>query len=335
MGDLEKSVMEIKIWGGRGSLPSPITPGGYENRISSLLADFTKWQRENENSSNFEVFLNQLPRHRLGGYGGNTACIEIKTAQQQMIIDGGTGLRPLGYEMLNGPCGSGKGVVHLFFTHFHWDHLMGLPFFTPIFIPGNQIHFYSVQNALDQVFYDLFKKPYFPVPLEQLQSQVFFHTLEPRKPFYLNDLQITPYCLDHPDSCWGYKVESQGKVYSHCLDTECTRMTRDELAEDLPLYQNIDLMLFDAQYSARESLKKQNWGHSNANKGLSLAQRETIKRIVFIHHDPSSSDSDIYQLEMEAQSYYQSQLKHEVLGIRCPFPEIQWSFGYEGQVLKI
>jgi phosphoribosyl 1,2-cyclic phosphodiesterase len=256
--------------------------------------------------------------------------LEVITKNQQLIIDGGSGIRLLGYELMGGPCGKGEGEVHIFFTHFHWDHLIGLPFFTPIFIPGNKIHVYAVQPDLKEVFQTLFKKPYFPVPLDRLGSKIEYHSLEPRKPFVLGGIGITPYLLDHPDPCWGYKIEKDGLVYSHCVDTECTRATREELGPDLPLYQGVDTMTFDAQYTLMETIEKVNWGHAAASLGLDIAMREGIRRVIFMHHDPASSEEKIATAENQARRYYKGQIK------RGPdLHKVEWQFAYEGMVLDI
>lgn len=131
--------MQVKIWGARGSLPSPMTPAATEAQIRGLFQDF--FQEGHSSAAHLEKFFKSLPRHHFGGYGGNTPCVEVTTAGHQVIIDGGSGIRPLGYELLAGPCGKGTGEVHIFFTHFHWDHLIGLPFFTPIFIPETRSTF--------------------------------------------------------------------------------------------------------------------------------------------------------------------------------------------------
>lgn len=110
------SPLTVRIWGARGSLPSPLTPQILEGRIRSLLTDFAQFSGT---SSRVEDFLKSLPRHRVGGYGGNTPCVEVNSPKQQLIIDGGSGIRALGYDLLKGPCGKGQGEVHILFTHFH------------------------------------------------------------------------------------------------------------------------------------------------------------------------------------------------------------------------
>ena len=325
---MRKPAFQVKIWGARGSLPSPASPQEEERHTRALFEEF--FARGYRSQSDIDKFWAALPTYRRGGYGGNTPCVEVRSPLQQLIIDGGSGIRLLGYEMMAGPCGQGKGEVHLLFTHFHWDHLIGLPFFTPIFIPGNVIHAYAVQSDLESVFKTVFKKPYFPVPLEQLGAKLVYHRLEPRKPTRIGDLTFTPYQLDHPDPCWGYRFEKDGKSYAHCVDTEAKRISREELGPDLPLYRNADLMVFDAQYTLMETVEKVNWGHAAASLGLDIAMREGIKRVVFMHHDPASSNEKIHTASEQARRYFESQLKRDP-GAR----PVDWEFAREGMVIDV
>jgi len=261
-------------------------------------------------------------------------CVEVATETCQIIIDGGSGIRPLGHRLMGGPSGMGKAEIHILFTHFHWDHLIGLPFFVPLFIPGNKIHVYSVQDDLETVFHTVFKKPYFPVPFESLGADIIFHRLEPRKQQTIGDIKFTPYQLDHPDPCWGYRFEHRGKVYSHCVDTECTRISQEDLGPDLPLYQNVDVMVFDAQYSLLEATEKINWGHAAATFGLDLAMREGIKKIFFVHHDPAASDSKVHEAESQSREYYEARLKSS-RELGKPLHEVEWSFAIEGLKIQV
>lgn len=333
--------MQVKIWGARGSLPSPYRPDQVVDRVRRVMEEF--FNAGHGNKTQIDAYLKSLPLTQVGGFGGNTPCVEVKTEKTQLIIDGGSGIRLLGYDLLKGPCGRGQGEVHILFTHFHWDHLIGLPFFTPIFIPGNQIHVYAVQPDLPDVFKAIFKKPYFPVPLEHLGATIHYHRLEPRKKTRIGDIEFTPYQLDHPDPCWGYRFEHGGRVFSHCVDTEAIRVSREELGPDLPLYQNVDLMVFDAQYTLMESIEKINWGHAAASIGLDIAMREGVKRVLFVHHDPASTDEKITQAESEARRYYQSQIKssrraHAAEGsapAASPLHEVDWVFAHEGTTVDV
>ncbi len=326
--------MTVKIWGARGSLPSPPTPVAIQRRISNAIELFL--EKGHSKKEEIAAFLGSLPSHQAGGYGGNTPCIEFRGGDpnHRLIVDGGSGIRTLGYDLLSGPCGKGQGEVHILFTHFHWDHLIGLPFFTPIFIPGNTVHVYAVQKELPEVFRTIFKKPYFPLNLEQLGAKIVYHQLEPRKPTAFWDFTVTPYQLDHPDPCWGYRVERGGKAVAHCVDTECTRMSRDELGPDLPLYQNLDLMIFDAQYTLMETIEKVNWGHAAASLGIDIALREAVKKVIFMHHDPASTDEKIAEAESQARRYFETQIK-AARRTGTTVPNIEWQFAREGMTIEL
>tara|TARA_A100001015_G_C15044018_1_gene742039 strand:+ start:214 stop:1194 length:981 start_codon:yes stop_codon:yes gene_type:complete len=301
----------MKLWGTRGSLPTPENPVNIYNRIELLLEEFLLFSKmDHAQSMNLvESFLSLKKRCLISGYGGNTICNEITSENQKIIIDCGSGMRSLGNDLLKGPLGQGKGRVDLFITHFHWDHLIGLPFFVPIYIPGNEIHIYAVQEDLEEIIRSLFKKPNFPVPFEELGSQIYFHRLKPREDFSLNNMTVTPYLLDHPDTCWGYRVQVDNKSISHCVDTEAIRVSRKQLGEDLGLYENSDVMVFDAQYSFNDHLEKANWGHSSSFIGIDLALREKIKKVLFVHHDPVASSEHIYKAYQEAKDYCKLQIK--------------------------
>ncbi len=324
--------MRVKLWGVRGSLPAPLSPENLEARLKDLLQDF--FARGHRDASQIDAFLASIPPHRRGGFGGNTACVQVSTDAASLIIDAGSGLRRLGETMMGGPCGLGRGEAHILFTHFHWDHLIGLPFFIPIFVPGNQIHLYSVQPELEAAVKMMFTKPYFPVPFEQLGAKVHFHRLEPRVPAAFGDLTYTPYRLDHPDPCWGFRFEHAGKTFSHCVDTEATRLSPADLGPDLPLYQGVDLMIFDGQYTLLEVTEKINWGHAAAPIGLDLAIREGIKRILFMHHDPAASDDKIADAERQTREYFQA-YQESARAAGRPAPSVEWAFAQEGMTVAV
>ncbi len=323
--------MQYKLWGVRGSLPKPETPQQLQARIKNILTDFAE---KKLGLSDVEKFLEKQSAPGVGGYGGHTSCFEAIEKDESVVIDGGSGIKELGVQLLKGPCGQGKGVVHIFMTHFHWDHLIGLPFFIPIFIPGNEIHFYAVQDDLELTIRSLFKKPYFPVNFEWLGAKVHFHKLEPRKALKLKHLSLTPYQLDHPDPCWGYRISNGQKSIAHCVDTECTRVTPQELGEDIGLYKNADLMVFDAQYTLIELVDKINWGHAVSGLGLDIAMREGIKKVLFVHHDPYASNEKIEQAATQTRTYYEQRLS-ESKKMSEGLAKVEWQFAIEGQCLEI
>ena len=318
--------MHFKIWGSRGSIPAPLTPKDVEEKIHTTLELFSNSQFFA--NKDIETFLKRSLLSNRSTFGANTTCVEISQNNQSLIIDGGSGLRLKGLELMKGDCGKGKGEVHILMTHFHWDHLMGIPFFIPIFVPGNNIHFYSPDPMLGEAIQMVFTKPYFPVPFSALGAQVHFHHLDLYKKKQLGEFAVTSFKLDHPDPCFGYKIEAQGKSYAHVVDNEAKRIGRNALAEDLPLYQNIDLMYFDAQYGFDDMLKKVDWGHASSFLGMDIAFREKIRKIIFTHHDPMASDKALEQMIVVNHEYYKSQAKDYD-------SQFEWDFAYDGMECEI
>ncbi len=301
-------MLKAKFWGVRGSLPTPLEPSVIEKRLKDVLEGF--FDKGFKSKKQIGEYLSQLPIESMGGYGGNTTACEISTKKTSILIDGGSGIKRKGYELMKGPCGKGKGTVHILMTHFHWDHIIGLPFFVPIFIPGNKINLYAVQPELKQTLLTLFKKPNFPIPFEKLGAEIIFHKLKPRIPHEIGDISFTPYQLDHPDPCWGYKFTHKDHSLAYCVDTECKRADRLDLGPDLPLYLNVNTLIFDAQYTLIETLNKVDWGHAAATIGIDISLREGIKKLVIMHYDPSASDESITKTKILTQKYLEYQLKH-------------------------
>jgi len=324
--------MQVKFWGVRGSLPSAPSPEQWKVEIEKQILNFVKAGLKSE--SEIKPFIEKQNLTEIAGFGCHTTCVEVLSNGNQIIIDAGSALRNLGDEMMKGPAGQGKSKIHIYFTHFHWDHLIGLPFFAPHFIAGNEIHYYSADPELEKIIRIKFSKPMFPVNFDNLLAKIFFHPIKPREKTEINGIAVTPYLLDHPDPCWGLKVESNGKVYSHCVDTEATRKTREELGPDLPLYQNVNLMYFDAQYTVPELVEKLNWGHSAAQIGLEIAFRENIKQIVFAHHDPGAGTPEINALIDETKEFYNWKLKSAQTNQKT-LPDVKWQFGYDGLSIKL
>lgn len=328
--------MVVRFWGVRGSIPAPKSPAVMQELLVDVLKEFTATGAAT--ADRIDSFVRELPAWKGAGYGGETSCAEVESDLGRIVIDAGSGLRRLGERLMQGPHGKGQGEVHLFFTHFHWDHIVGLPFFAPIFVPGNRIHLYAVQGDLELCVRQVFKKPFFPVPFEQLLSKISFHRLDPRQPLELQGVTVTPYQLDHPDPCWGYRVDETSargrRVYAHCVDNEATRISPLDLGEDALLYKGADLCFFDAQYTLQEFLEHMNWGHSAAPIGLEIALREGVKRILFAHHDPSASDRKIGDAERQTRDFLEAYRARAMKAGR-PLPEIEWQFAHDGDEFKL
>lgn len=321
---------KVKFWGVRGSIPSGETPEQWEQHFRLLLNRFFK--EGYSKPDDVELFIQGLPRQWIGGFGVDTSCVEVRGTEHSILIDGGSGLRRYGEDITHDLKGGEEH--HILLTHFHWDHLIGIPFFPPMFRADQKIHFYAVQEDLERNIRLKFSKPFFPVSFEMLSSKIEFHALKPRQVNRIGEFNVTPFLLDHPDPCWGFKVEKDNLGYAHCVDTEGTRISREDLGLDLPLYQNIDLMYFDAQYTLPELAEKANWGHSAAQIGLDIAMREGIRYIVFGHHDPGATIKDLFNLRKQTREYHEWRVKTAQTN-RIHFNSVNWCYGYDGLVIDL
>lgn len=315
----------VKFWGVRGSIPAGSSPDQQFKHVQGLFHNFFK--EGYSKKEDIETFFNSLPFERVAGFGSDTSCVQVKSGDFSLLVDGGSGLRRYGQDIL--PQLKPGNEHHILLTHFHWDHLLGIPFFIPIFRPDQVIHFYAVQPDLEKNIRVKFSKPFFPVSFEMLGSKIIFHQMEPRVANSIGPFSVTPYQLDHPDPCWGFKIEKEGLTYSHCVDTEGTRVSREEMGVDLPLYQNVNLMYFDAQYTLPELVEKSNWGHSAAQIGLDIALREGIEMVVFGHHDPGASTKNLFDLHKQTKDYHDWRIQTAQTN-RIDHPKVKWKYGYDG-----
>lgn len=321
---------KIKFWGVRGSIPTCETPEQWEDHFAHILRSFFK--EGYSRPEDIAPFLKALPPQYLGGFGVETSCVEVAGDEMSLLVDGGSGLRRYG-QMIT-PKLKGGEEHHLLLTHFHWDHLLGIPFFPPIFKKNQTVHIYAVQEDLEKNIRLKFSKPFFPVPFESVGANVVFHYLKPRVKVKIGEFDVTPYQLDHPDPCWGFKIEKDNLGYAHCVDTEGTRVSREDMGPDLPLYQGVNLMYFDAQYTLPELVEKSNWGHSAAQIGLDIALREDINYVIFGHHDPGATIKNLFELRKQTKEYHDWRLQTAETNRMQP-AQVYWRYGFDGMVTDL
>jgi phosphoribosyl 1,2-cyclic phosphodiesterase len=237
-------------------------------------------------------------------YGGNTTCTQIIQGDKSVYIDMGSGLREAGTYAMQ----QGVKEYSILMTHMHWDHVMGMPFFVPVHVPGHKINIYHVHRNAPEYIKINFNGVNFPLTWDQLKAQIEFHHVKLYQTFSIDQMQITPFVLDHPGGSFGYRIESAGKSCVIGVDSEYKRLSREELGKDLPFYQNLDILLFDAQYEMSELATRFDWGHCSPNIGIDLALREKIKTLVFTHHDPWSTEEKLRRMLANANSYLKTQL---------------------------
>jgi phosphoribosyl 1,2-cyclic phosphodiesterase len=205
-----------------------------------------------------------------------------------VILDAGSGLRALGDRLL----ASGSPVqADLLLSHYHYDHLQGLPFFTPLFEPQNRFTFHGPRRegrSVRDVLEGQMVPPYFPVTLDEVaRAQLEFRTVEPGAPFWLGEVRVTSAELDHPGGNLGYRLEYGGRSLVYATDVEHTDRPTEVLVE---LARGADLLLHDAMYTTAEYEARRGWGHSTWSGAVATAQAARVKRLVLFHHDPGRDD---------------------------------------------
>ncbi len=299
--------MRIHFWGVRGSIPSPLLPSQIQNRITAVVQRITA--KDIESADARQRFLDTLPEWLYGTVGGNTSCVEIETDSGEMIIlDAGSGLRELGLDILsksrNRNSNADGTTFHILFSHYHWDHLQGLPFFVPAFNPKNKIVFYSTNPDLKSILFKQMEAPYFPVPMSGFGAHIeFVHLHDESRQICIGDSVINWKEVNHPGGCTSFSVASGGKKMIYATDTELSPEDFIKNDSNRSFFGDTDMLVIDAQYTMGDALEKTGWGHSYFSLSVDFAATWGIKKLFLFHHEPTYSDKKIYSLRQSAQWY--------------------------------
>jgi phosphoribosyl 1,2-cyclic phosphodiesterase len=272
--------MKVRFWGVRGSIP---VPGRSTSR-----------------------------------YGGNTSCVEIRPrGDAPIIIDAGTGLRRLGKALMEDAFGDGRGEASILISHTHWDHVQGLPFFSPLYRAGNQVNIFARQRDthLEAVFSAQHHAPYFPVPLSAIHAEMRFHEIIEGAQFDIGGAKVTSARLNHPWIAIAYRIDVDRASVVYCADTApFTDMLlgrefvqsadlhtlpppiREELFEMrrgvVALCKDADLLIYDTQFTPSEYHVRPHWGHSRPDDAIEIAREANVKHLCLFHHAPLRSDDE-------------------------------------------
>jgi phosphoribosyl 1,2-cyclic phosphodiesterase len=256
--------LQLRLWGVRGSIPTPA-------------------------AQNL-------------GYGGNTACVEIRLSNNDLFIfDAGTGIRELGLA-LHSQAGMPRHI-HILFSHFHWDHIQGLPFFGPLYDSNCSITFYSTcyTGPLRESLAAQMAGPYFPVNFEAASAKKNFVELG-EAPLAVGDLTIRTFPMNHPQGAGGYRIESSGASVVYAPDREHGHEELDARLRECA--RDADILIHDAQYTPEEYQRFQGWGHSTWQEAVSVARESKAKQLVLFHHDPSHDDAAVSAIEENARACF-------------------------------
>ena len=226
-------------------------------------------------------------------YGGNTACVEVRAGNRLIVFDGGTGLRVLGQHL----AAEQPGVAiegDLFLSHLHWDHIQGIPFFGPAFMPGNRFRVHGENKgdlSLRAMLEGQMTDPNFPVPLSIMGSDITFHEVVAGDVVQLGDVTVRTAPMNHPNGCLGLRVEHAGCSFVFCTDTEHPADGALD-PQVLALAADADVLVYDAMFTDDEYRRgRVGWGHSTFEEALRVARAANVGTLVLFHHDPGHDDA--------------------------------------------
>ncbi len=256
------------------------------------------------------------PGPRTVRYGGNTTCIEVRSdANELIVLDGGTGIFQLAQTLFK----EMPLTAHVFITHTHWDHIQGLPFFIPLFIPGNKVRIHGAydvvsDSGIQQVMDVQLQYSYFPVREAEMKAGIEYETLTVGKACPVGDATVTSVMLNHPVIDLGYRVDCNGKSMFFTGDHEPYYNIYDPADAEYAEYQNIideknrsiveairgvDVLVADSSYTSAEYPAKRGWGHGTFDSSIELGKRAGAKKIVCTHHEPTRFDDELERIFAE------------------------------------
>ena len=238
--------------------------------------------------------------------GGNTSCIEVRAGSELLIFDAGTGLRALGNKLMQ----ELPVVARMFFTHVHWDHIQGFPFFVPSFVKGNRFDLFGARKlsaTLAETLAGQMNFPNFPVSLNEMAARMNFHDIHEGEAVACGDAVITNAQLNHPGGVFAYRVDFGGHAVVIATDTEHYSCLDRKLVD---LAEGADLLVYDAMYTPEEYvgdgelMPRTGWGHSTWEEGIKIADAARVRDLVLFHHDPDHDDRMIRAIETQAKQVF-------------------------------
>jgi phosphoribosyl 1,2-cyclic phosphodiesterase len=300
--------MKARIWGARGSLPVALNHGQIRAKLVTALEG--AMGRNLDTPAKVAAYVDhELSFDVRGTYGGNSSCVEVEAwdsdaVHEHIILDLGSGARPLAGAKL-AKYGPGQPqTYHVFMSHLHWDHIMGFPFFTPAYIPGNRIIIYGCHEELERAFLRQQEPISFPVAFHQLAAAIEFVQMTPGVPIQVRDVTVTAKLQLHAGDSYGYRLEQDGKVLVYSTDSEHKLDNAAERIAFVDFFSDADLVIFDAMYSLADSISvKADWGHSSSVVGVELCQLAGVRQLCLFHHEPIYDDARISRVLAETRRY--------------------------------
>lgn len=317
--------MKVYFWGTRGSLPVSATAKQIRAKVAAAVKASVQYPLSSD--ADVERFMDEkLPFFIRGGYGGNTACIEIRGGDEHILCDAGTGLRDFGHYIMRSGNG-GSAVYNIFLSHLHWDHIQGFPFFVPAFVPGNRINIYGFHPELETALRCQQNSPLFPVSLDYMQAEKKFIILDPGREYHIGGFTVKGVKQHHPGDSYGYSFEKEGGKIVYATDSEHKGDVEGDEKSVIDFFRDADLLIFDAQYSFMESVDtKESWGHSSNILGVELSVAANVKRLCLFHNEPACDDQALDIFLENTRNY---------LNIYADASSLQIDLAYDGLEIEL
>jgi phosphoribosyl 1,2-cyclic phosphodiesterase len=293
----------VRFWGTRGSLPVALDAAGVRAKIVAALRGSAG--RDLSSDEALATYVDGLPFAISGTFGGSTSCVQLMTGDADYVVcDLGSGLRAFGNAALarHGP--AQPQTYHVFVSHLHWDHIMGLPFFGPAYIPGNRVVFYGGHVGLEAALRRQMDPPSFPVPFDVFRASIEFVHLAPDVTHDVAGMRVRLKRQHHAGDSYGYRFEKNNRTVIYSTDSEhklAGTVERDAFAD---FFRNADVVIFDAMYSLAEATSvKADWGHSSNIVGVELCQAANAKELCLFHHEPALDDAALEKMLAETRRF--------------------------------
>ena len=295
--------MRVRIWGSRGSVPSPIGGDRVTAKIRRALLLARGEQLDDE--ADIDRFIDEkLPFSVKSTFGGNTSCVEVSSGDSRLICDMGSGLRELGLAMMADWDGATPFEIDFLMSHFHWDHILGFPFFPPAYIPGSKIRVHGCHDFMERALRRQHSDPSFPVDYGQLAADISYVRLEEDAPTTIAGFRVTPKKQVHHCDSFGYRIEDSSRCVVYSTDSEHKEGSTRELEEFADFFRDADLVIFDAMYSLADAITvRQDWGHSSNVVGVDLCLMARAKRLCLFHHEPRNDDQTMQEILDQSLRY--------------------------------
>ena len=296
--------MRVRFWGTRGSLPVALTAPQVKDKVVRALLGAAG--RKLDTEAKIREYVDGLDFTTAGTFGGHSPCVQLELdTDDYLVCDMGSGLRPFGHAALRQRAGR-PGTYHILVSHSHWDHIMGFPFFTPAYIPGNRVRIYGCHGNLEEAIRRQQEPPSFPVTLSVLRGSIEFVPLTPGKTHEVAGCRVTPKVQHHSGDSYGYRIERNGKSVVYTTDTEHKMDDYAQTQAFVEFFRDADLVIFDSMYSLADAMSvKEDWGHSSNVIGVELCQLAGAKKLCLFHHEPVFDDEKLAAILEETRRFEQ------------------------------